>query len=144
MYERGGLKMAHPYARTRRVADMIKRELAQMLLQEAQDPRFTLVTITGVELSRDYSRAKIFIALQEHEQGHDTLVALNKAAGFFRYRLAQSVKLRSVPQMRFVYDDAFRNGQRISDLINNEFKDNQFAEEVQYNDNKEFDYNSEY
>lgn len=122
--------MAHPYARTRRVADMIKRELAQMLHADAHDPRFSLVTITGVELSRDYSRAKVFIALQEHEQGHETLVALNKAAGFFRHRLATSVKLRSVPQMRFVYDDAFRTGQNVSDIINDEIQ--------------EYDYDTEY
>lgn len=121
--------MAHPYARTRRVADMIKRELAHMLHEEAHDPRFAMVTITGVELSRDYSRAKIFIALQEHEQGHDTLVALNKAAGFFRHRLSQSVKLRSVPQIRFVYDDSFRQGQRVNDIIDTYMED--------------FDYNSE-
>lgn len=121
--------MAHPYARTRRVADMIKRELAQMLHQDAHDPRFSLVTITGVELSRDYSRAKVFIALQEHEQGHETLIALNKAAGFFRHRLATSVKLRSVPQMRFVYDDSFRNGQRVSEMIDSELEEFEFDPE---------------
>ena len=120
--------MAHPYARTSRVEDMIKRELALMLHQEAHDPRFSLVTITGVELSRDYSRAKVFIALQEHEQGHDTLVALNKAAGFFRHQLATSVKLRSVPQMRFVYDDSFRHGQQVSDIIDSEVKEYGYEE----------------
>lgn len=126
--------MAHPYARTRRVADMIKRELAHMLLEEAHDPRFSLVTITGVELSRDYSRAKVFVALQEHEQGHDSLVALNKAAGFFRHRLSQSVKLRSVPQIRFVYDDSFRQAERVNDLID---------AELELHQPDEFHYNSE-
>lgn len=128
--------MAHPYARTRRVADMIKRELAHMLHEEAHDPRFSLVTITGVELSRDYSRAKVFIALQEQEQGHDTLVALNKAAGFFRHRLSQTVKLRSVPQLRFVYDDSFRNGQRINELLDEDRQPSEF--------NFNCDYDQEY
>lgn len=109
---------------------MIKRELAQMLHQDAQDPRFTLATITGVELSRDYSRAKVFIVLRQQEEGHDTLVALNKAAGFFRHRLATTVKLRSVPQLRFVYDDSFRQGHTISDIIDSEMREFDYDAEL--------------
>ena len=52
--------MAKQYSRTQRIGDQIQRELATLIPQEIKDPRLGFVTITGVDVSRDVSHAKIF------------------------------------------------------------------------------------
>lgn len=108
--------MAKDYARTDRVADQIQRELAELIRLEVKDPRVRKVTITGVELVRDYSHAKVFFTSLE---GNDPLLTrgLEHAAGFLRSQLAHSMKLRITPQLHFVYDASIERGAYLSQLI---------------------------
>lgn len=55
--------MAKDYSRTQRIGDQMQRELAQLIQREIKDPRLGLVTITGVEVSRDVAHAKVFITV---------------------------------------------------------------------------------
>ena len=109
--------MAHAYDRRLRVADLIKHELGRLLLSESRDPRFTFVSITSVDVARDYANAKVFVTLLDDSQVQETLEALNRAAGFFRYELANKVNLRTTPRLHFYYDESLRQGQRINDLL---------------------------
>lgn len=116
--------MKRGYDRGARVADLVQKTLAQLLLQEMSDSRFPLVTITGVTMSRDLSYAKIFVSVlmdNETEIKH-TMQALNRHAKELRYQLAQAVKLRIAPELKFVYDDATAQGFRISTLIDKAIK----------------------
>jgi ribosome-binding factor A len=116
--------MKRGYDRTQRVADLIQKSLAQMLLQEMSDDRFHLVTITGVTVSRDLSYAKIYVGvlMDEANEIKQTVQALNRAAKSLRYHLAHAVKLRVVPELRFVYDESTAHGFRISSLIDSAVK----------------------
>lgn len=109
--------MPHSFDRTRRVADLIKQEIAKLLIKETRDPRFAFVTVTDVEVAKDYSVAKIFVTVLDRAKITETLTALNKAAGFFRYQLAHVVNMRTTPRIQFVYDESVSRGQRISDLL---------------------------
>jgi ribosome-binding factor A len=108
--------MAKDYARTDRVAEQIQRELAEFIRLELKDPRVHMVTLTGVEVARDYSHAKIF---------YTTLTGANKAvqegleraSGFLRSQLAHAMKLRITPQLHFVYDGSVERGAHLSQLI---------------------------
>ncbi len=108
--------MAKDFARTERVAEQIQRELAELLRLEVKDPRVRMVTLTGVEVARDYSHAKVFYTTL---QGADKAVqqGLERAAGFLRSQLAHSMKLRVMPQLHFVYDTSVERGARLSQLI---------------------------
>ncbi len=112
--------MKRGYERTQRVADLIQKALAPMLLEAAPDHQFSLVTITGVEMSRDLSYAKIYVSvlLDDSEEIKKMVTALNRSAKSLRYRLAQSVSLRIAPELKFVYDESTARGFRISTLIN--------------------------
>ena len=104
--------------RRRRVAELLKRELAILVQQELDDPRVHGVTITAVEVSADLSNAKIyFTTLAEDEETAKTVVALNKAAGFLRRALMRRVVLRSVPQLRFRFDESVKKGAALTGLI---------------------------
>ena len=90
--------------RVQRVADQIQRELASLIQMEVNDPRVGMVSVTGVEVSRDIAHAKVFVTVlntltEDSEINKSTLSepgdldkleikenidALNKAAGFLR------------------------------------------------------------
>jgi ribosome-binding factor A len=104
--------------RQRRIADQIQRELADLIRIEIKDPRVGMVTLTGVEVGKDYGHAKVFFTLLGAEQAlHDTELALQRGAGFLRTRLAHRLRLRKVPQLHFVYDASVERGMRLSRLI---------------------------
>jgi ribosome-binding factor A len=107
----------HTYSRKLRVADLLKHQLAELLINTTHDPRFKFVSISAVEISRDYSYAKVFVTTLDDSKVDDILKALNKAAGFLRYQLAQTVNLRRTPKLHFFYDETIYQGQKISELL---------------------------
>lgn len=79
-----------------------------------------LVTITAVDVSRDVGHAKIFMTVMGEDNAEDiaqTIKVLNAAAGFLRMQLAREMKLRSVPQLHFHYDESVVRGAHLSALI---------------------------
>ena len=105
--------MAKDYSRTQRIGDQMQRELAQLIQREIKDPRLGLVTITGVEVSRDVAHAKVFITVMGQDDAGKialNMEILNDAAGYLRMLLGKSMKLRSVPQLHFHYDESIRRG----------------------------------
>jgi ribosome-binding factor A len=112
--------VAKEYARTQRVADYLQRELAALIQREVRDPRVGMVSITGVDVSRDLGHAKVFYTLMgcdsEDEAAASTAV-LNKAAGFLRSALSRDSSMRSVPQLRFYFDTSVGHGRDLEDLI---------------------------
>lgn len=111
--------MKRGYDRTQRVADLLQKALASMLLQDMTDERFHLVTITGVVVSRDLSYAKVYVSVlvDEKDKITQTVQALNRSAKSLRYHLARAVELRIVPELKFVYDESTAHGFHLSHLI---------------------------
>ncbi|MFI4922183.1 MAG: 30S ribosome-binding factor RbfA [Burkholderiales bacterium] len=110
--------MPKDYPRTRRVAEQIQRELAEIIRQEIKDPRIGMITLTDVEVSPDFSHAKIFFThLGESRQTAESLSGLQHAAGFLRSHLAHRLKLYAVPELHFIYDTSVERGVRLSSLI---------------------------
>lgn len=112
--------MAKEYSRTQRVADYIQRELAALIQHEIRDPRVGMVSITGVNVSRDLGYAKIYFTSLESEtsdEAKETSEALNRAAGFLRSQLSKDSAMRSVPQLRFYFDTSVGRGRDMEDLI---------------------------
>ena len=106
------------YDRGRRVADLLQKTLAQLLLQD-NDDRFHLVTVTGVSMSRDLSYAKVHVSMlfDDPVKIKEVMVSLNRSAKTLRYHLASAVKLRIAPELKFIYDESTAHGFRVSDLI---------------------------
>lgn len=110
--------MPRDFSRTLRVADQIQRELALLLQNEIMDPRIGMVTLTGVEVTRDYAYAKVFYtALGGSENPQLVEEGLKRAAGFLRSQLAGRIRLRIIPQLQFVYDESVERGIKLSRLI---------------------------
>ena len=111
--------MPKDYPRTRRIAEQIQRELAELIRLELKDPRVSgLITITEVEVSPDQSHAKVFFTLLgDARQIEQSTVGLKRAAGFLRTQLGSRMKLRSVPQLDFRYDASVERGVKLTRLI---------------------------
>lgn len=112
--------MSKQYSRAQRVGDQIQRELAVMIPREVKDPRLGFVTLTDVEVSRDLGHAKIFITLMNSDDAEviqSNVDVLNEAAGYLRMLLGKAIKIRSIPQLHFRYDESISRGAYLSSLI---------------------------
>lgn len=111
--------MPKDFNRTRRIAEQMQRDLALLIQQEIKDPRLGMVTVSGVDVSRDLSLAKVYITvLGEDADIEQTLEILQKASGFLRHELGQRTIMRSLPQLKFFYDESISRGAELSELIN--------------------------
>ncbi|MCE9681102.1 30S ribosome-binding factor RbfA [Halomonas alkalisoli] len=108
------------FKRTDRVGDQLQKELAVLIQREVKDPRLGMVTVSGVEVSRDLGYADVHVTLlgeEDPERIRENLKVLKQAAGFLRSQVARRIKLRHVPELRFHYDESVVRGQRLSSLI---------------------------
>jgi len=104
-------------ARARRVGDRIREELAEILQRDVHDPALTLVTITGVEVDREFGFATVYVTSGDPARKADVLAGFTRARGYLRSALAARIPLRSFPKLRFRYDTSVDEGARIEDLL---------------------------
>lgn len=110
--------MPKDFPRTLRVADQIQRELADLIRLEVKDPRVGMVTLTGVEVTSDYMHAKVFFTLLGTAAQQDAAVrGLRHAAGFLRGQIGRRIKLHTIPELHFIFDESVERGDRLSQLI---------------------------
>jgi ribosome-binding factor A len=105
--------------RVERVAGLILHELSRLLREEVRDPRLanTVLTLHEVRLSRDFSRADVYVSALAKDREQEILAALKKAKGFLRTQLAASLDLRRVPELLFHFDSSIEEGFRLERLI---------------------------
>ena len=105
------------YSRSERVGAEMRRELAYLLRDSVKDKRLSEVTIQEVRVTRDLSHAKVYFTLLNKDDAKLFEQILARAAGFLRRKLGQVMKLRTVPELHFLYDSSIEDGQRLSALI---------------------------
>src|SRR5262245_48114571 len=110
-------------SRPDRVADQIRGELASLLAREVHDPGVGFVTLTRVQVSPDLQQARVyFTALgpsgEEAKTRQSSERALERAAPFLRRQIGSRLRLRRVPDLRFIYDESIAGQDRIEQLIN--------------------------
>ena len=106
-------------SRSARIADMIKRDIALLFLQEISDPRLAGINVTSVEVDREVSYADIYIsAMDGDERKTEIMAALKRAGGFIRSELAHSIShLRTFPIIRFHWDPSPERVDRIDQIL---------------------------
>ena len=115
--------------RQRRVADLIQKELADLLQRDAHDPRFEQVSITAVDLTPDLKHARVYFSVLGDESAvQEILRAFEKAAGYLRKKLAARVQLRHMPDLAFSFDNSLSEGDRIERLFRQIAEDDSLAE----------------
>ena len=106
--------------RPERVAQFMRREIADIVEHRLNDPRLhgLVVSVTDVEVSQDLSFARVFVSVLESGEARErALAALQSAAGFVRHRLGTRLDLREIPEIRFVHDASIERGARVEELL---------------------------
>ena len=110
--------MPREFSRNQRLGNQVLRTLNELLRFETKDPRLEGVSLSAVNLSRDLSVAQVYFSmLDPNADPASVQQGLEKATGFLRSKLGRAIKVRHVPELRFVHDDSAAEGQRIADLI---------------------------
>ncbi len=115
--------MAKEFGRPQRVSQELQKEIAIILQREIKDPRLgVMVTVSGVEVSRDLAYAKVFVTFLNDQEGDavkNGLKALKEASGYIRILLGKAMRLRIMPELTFFYDNSLIEGMRMSNLVSN-------------------------
>jgi ribosome-binding factor A len=104
--------------RSERVADLIQKEISQMLSRSVKDPRIGFITITKVDVSDDCRFAKIYFSVPgPQEERERTQEGLDSAKGYVRKELGRRIHLRYTPDIRFQFDPSIEYSIHIEELI---------------------------
>lgn len=117
--------MPREYSRNQRLGTEVLRSLSQLLRFETKDPSLQNVSLTGVDLSRDLSVARVFFSVLDPDAEIEPVKeGLQRAGGFLRSKLGSQLKIRHVPELRFIHDDSAEESVRISRMINDALHSN--------------------
>ena len=127
--------MAREFSRTQRVGQQIHKEVASILQNEFKnrDSRLGMVTVSGVDVSRDLAHAKVFVTFfdSDEEKIKTNMAILEENKGFVRSLLARRIRMRAVPALKFMQDNSITEGMRISSLVTETLnKDKQRAKDA--------------
>ena len=104
--------------RQQRVTELLYEELSIMVANELDDPKLSLVTVLGVQVSKDLRNAKVYVNHQEEEVSRkEVLKGLERATPYLRSQLAERCSLRMVPELLFYYDDTPEKAARVDEIL---------------------------
>lgn len=107
--------------RVARVAEMIRREVSQLLFSGIKDDRvgMGMVSVTHVDVAGDLQHAKVFVSIYGTDEAKSAAMAgLKSATGFVRSELGSRMRLRRTPEILFVEDASIEQGTKVLSLIN--------------------------
>ena len=101
-----------------RLEEQFKRELGEVLLKKVRDPRIVNVTVMGVEISREFDLAKVFVSVIGGKAAKkDILKVLEGASGYLRTALADVIEIRKMPKLLFRIDETIEHSIRIDGIL---------------------------
>ncbi len=106
-----------PYKRSQRVGDLLRQEIADIIMRKVKDPRLGFVTVTGVDITDDLKIARVFISCLKDEEKETALDILNSAKNFVRSEVARRVRMKNIPSIEFKIDESIGYGDRIEKLL---------------------------
>jgi ribosome-binding factor A len=105
--------------RVHRVESELKKVLSVVLRSKINDRKLSMATITEIEVSKDLSYAKVYYSCLIPQDVGYIIKAFQKSKGLFRSEIASSLKLRIVPDLKFIYDDSVEYGAKMEGKIQN-------------------------
>ncbi len=93
--------------KSRRLEELIKVKLSQLLLRGLKDPRLgAFITLLDVKLSGDSRHAKIYVSIiGSRREKINAMNALRSASGYIQMRLGKEIRIRKVPKLEFLLDE---------------------------------------
>ncbi|RIZ68245.1 MAG: 30S ribosome-binding factor RbfA [Methylococcales bacterium] len=116
--------MAKEFGRNARVSSQIQKELSLIFQRDIDDSRLGFITINEVLVTKDLAVAKVYVTVLnvDQEGKRANVKLLNEIAPMIRHELAKRMRLRHISTLRFLYDDSFDTGMRVSELLSEVIK----------------------
>ena len=112
------------FAKTDKVADLLKHAISNAFLRELQEPDLRWITVTDVQLSRDLSVAKVYYSVLEQQLARaDAAKLLEASVRPLRAYLGRNLRLKQTPEIRFLFDETIESARHIEDLLETIRKD---------------------
>lgn len=117
--------MAKEFGRSERVSSQMQKELALVFQRDVKDSRVGFITINEVIVSKDLAVAKVYFTVlnANEDQKKSSAEILEKLTPEIRHHLTKRMRLRHIPELRFIYDHSFDTGMKVSELLNETKKD---------------------
>jgi ribosome-binding factor A len=106
-----------PYKRSKRVGDLLREEIADIVIYKLKDPRIGFITVTGVDVTDDIKNARVYVSILKDEDKETTLEILNSAKSFIRSELSKRLRMKFIPSIEFRLDVSIDYGSRIDKLL---------------------------
>ncbi len=100
-----------------RLASEISRAISDILATEARDDLLKTITITGCDLAKDLSYAKIYFTALSDLPISELEKEVNEASRFIRGQLSERVEMRHTPELKFIFDTSIAYGEKIEKII---------------------------
>jgi ribosome-binding factor A len=106
-----------PYKRSQRVSDLLREEIADIIIYKLKDPRIGFITVTGVDVTDDLKMSVVFLSVLKEEDKKPTLEILNSAKSFIRSELSKRLRMKFIPSVEFKLDPSIEYGSKIDKLL---------------------------
>lgn len=106
-----------PYKRSQRVSDLLRKEIADIIIYRLKDPRIGFITVTGVDVTDDIKIARVYVSIFQDEERKTTLEILNSAKSFIRSELSKRLRMKFIPSIEFRLDTSIEYGSKIEKLL---------------------------
>ena len=105
------------FNRIDRIAAQMRRDLGELVHGAVREHGLPSVSVSDVEVTRDLAHAKVFVTALEPGRAKEAVAALKELAREFRFQLGRRMRIRSLPELHFQYDDSVDRGERIDALL---------------------------
>ncbi len=104
--------------RSEKVADLIQKEISEMLVKSVKDPRIGFITITRVTVSQDCRSARVYYSVAGTQaERESSMKGLDSAKGYVRKELGRRIRLRYTPDITFQFDPSIEYAIHMEELI---------------------------
>ena len=105
-------------SRASRIGDLVRAELAELLVREVHDPGIGFLTITRVSITPDLQQARVYYTtLGDDKARRESRRALDRATGFLRRQIGRRLQLKRVPELQFFFDESIEKADRIERIL---------------------------
>jgi ribosome-binding factor A len=108
----------HPYKRSARVSDLIREEIADIIMTRIKHKTIGFVTVTGAKVSDDLRNATIYLSVLDDDAREKTLRKLSSMSAVLRSELGRRLKMKYTPLLKFRIDESIDYGRKIDGILN--------------------------
>jgi len=107
----------HPYKRSARVSDLIREEVADIIMNRIKHRTLGFITVTGAKVSDDLRNATIYLSVLDPGENEKTVRKLQSSASFIKKELGRRLKMKYIPNLTFRIDESIEYGRKIDGIL---------------------------